>query len=294
MKTKDLRFLLDYKRIPKEMANILRFMIQDNGRGELIKKLLLRAMDTSSAETESARKWAEEQALSFENLLQECDQALQDETRKFLDEDYSRRHKALEELSKKGIDLGGSGHIALLFFLTLRLEPGVVLETGVAAGHSSYAILKAIKRNGTGTLYSSDFPYFRIKNSRALVGIVVPENLRDNWHLFLDGDDKNIPRILSLVEEDFQLIHYDSDKRKRSRKRFFSEVSTRLDNPSVLVFDDIQNDLSFKELVTENEIEYMIFGWEGKYLGCMLFGTNKSELFSSKPLKASLSKSRGG
>jgi hypothetical protein len=32
------------------------------------------------------------------------------------------------------------------------------------AGFSSSAILTALKENGEGILYSSDFPYFRIKN----------------------------------------------------------------------------------------------------------------------------------
>ena len=73
-------------------------------------------------------------------------------------------------------NLGGGADYPLLYFLTRYLNPENVLETGVAAGFSSYAILSALQKNRKGTLYSSDFPYLRIKNPERYIGIVV-ENI---------------------------------------------------------------------------------------------------------------------
>ena len=57
------------------------------------------------------------------------------------------------------MSLGGGGNFILLYFLTRKFNK-VVVETGVAAGWSSLAILGAFEKNGEGKLYSSDFPYF--------------------------------------------------------------------------------------------------------------------------------------
>ena len=100
-------------------------------------------------------------------------------------EEAITQSKILEENAKKTLeninyDLGGGADYPLLYFLTRYLVPKNVLETGVAAGFSSYAILSALKKNGKGTLYSSDFPYFRIKDPERYIGIVVEKNLRKN------------------------------------------------------------------------------------------------------------------
>ncbi len=102
-------------------------------------------------------------------------------------------HKTLENIK---YNLGGGADYPLLYFLTRYLSPNNVLETGVAAGFSSYAILSALQKNGKGRLYSSDFPYFRIKDPEKYIGIVVEKKLRKNWNLFIEGDENNLPKIL--------------------------------------------------------------------------------------------------
>ena len=91
-------------------------------------------------------------------------------------------NKTLEKIKYK---LGGSADYPLLYFLTMYLNPENVLETGVAAGFSSNAILSALQKNGKGTLYSSDFPYFRIKNPEKYIGIVVEKNLKKTGNFSL-------------------------------------------------------------------------------------------------------------
>ena len=55
--------------------------------------------------------------------------------------------------------MGGSAHIDLLYDCVKILKPTNIIETGVAFGWSSLAILKAISENKNGKLISVDMPY---------------------------------------------------------------------------------------------------------------------------------------
>lgn len=72
---------------------------------------------------------------------------------------------------------------ALALYLVVRLtRPDVVVETGVASGHSSYLLLSALQANGHGRLVSFDV----IPGAGALV----PSSLRERWQLtILDNAD---------------------------------------------------------------------------------------------------------
>ena len=73
--------------------------------------------------------------------------------------------------------MGGPGDINLLFDAVRLLNSKYVIETGVAYGWSSLAILTAMSRNGLGKLFSIDMPYPKVGNE-SFVGIVVPDRLK--------------------------------------------------------------------------------------------------------------------
>jgi hypothetical protein len=111
---------------------------------------------------------------------------------------------------------GGGGCSTLLYYLTRAAAPKTIVETGVAAGWSSAAFLAALQRNGSGRLWSSDFPYLDRGNKLEEIGLLVPAELRSSWRLFTDGDRINLPKILK-VSGPIDLFHYDSDKTYRGR-----------------------------------------------------------------------------
>ena len=123
----------------------------------------------------------------------------------------------------KNIKFGGNYAIEIHYFLTRHYKPKIILETGVAAGYSSYAFLEAINKNDVGKLFSSDFPYFRLKNPEQYIGIVVPDNLKKNWRLETLGDDKNI-EIYKKEFKKIDLLFYDSDKRYSSKRKFLKKL----------------------------------------------------------------------
>ena len=155
----------------------------------------------------------------------------------------------------------------MLYFLTRYLNPKNVLETGVAAGFSSYAILSALQKNGKGTLYSSDFPYFRIKDPEKYIGIVVEKSLRKNWNLFIEGDENNLPKIFKTVKK-IDIFSYDSDKTYSGRSKTLKKVSNFLTENSVIIMDDIQDNSFFHDYIKENNISnWKVFEFHNKYLG---------------------------
>lgn len=221
-------------------------------------------------EATASRRWCEEVESSVDEFAASIDSALWADSNAFAKE---FQESSARKLAVLGLDLGGGGHVALLHFLTRHLRPSAVLETGVAAGFSSGAVLSALESNGAGTLFSSDFPYFRLKNPERYVGFVVDDHLRTNWHLLIDGDRRNLPEILSQVDE-VDMFHYDSDKSRDGRQFAMRLVFPKVKDGGIVVMDDIQDDMFFRDFVTENDLRFHVFEFEGKYLG--LVSKNKA------------------
>ncbi len=213
--------------------------------------------------TEDVSEWYAKQAEQYEDFLQNLDADLWSETQEACS---ALTRDAKSKLETIPYDLGGGGNYELLYFLTRYMNPKNVVETGVAAGWSSSAVLTALEKNGQGMLYSSDFPYFRMKDPENYIGFVVANDLKSNWRLFIEGDQYNLPKICEEVEQ-IDLFHYDSDKSYEGRVRAFHEVSSKLSDNAAIIFDDIQDNAHFKDFVEERCVPYRVFGFGGKYLG---------------------------
>jgi hypothetical protein len=260
-----MRFLLN------KIVNVLKFSKSRYRRKELIKKLYLKFTESFSNEQVQAKFWAMENSVALEDFLTQVDNELFFET-KMICNDIRTKYSSLSSSFAGSLDLGGGGAIDLLYFLCRRLRPLSVLETGVAAGLSSYAILSALNKNGVGSLDSSDLPYPRIKNPEKYIGILVPDYLKGtHWNLKTNGDTKNLNEFLSDKKDFYQIIHYDSDKRKKSKKLFIETITPYLSPEAVFIMDDIQDNLAFKEYVLKNKLNYRIFQYEGKFLGTIFY-----------------------
>jgi predicted O-methyltransferase YrrM len=212
----------------------------------------------------TASRWSARQFLPTEVLARATDPALWDETIVFADELESRHRERFDAL-RTSIRLGGSADFRLLYFLTRLTRPEVVVETGVAAGWSSAAILAGLQKNGRGRLWSSELVYDRPwlhDDYRPLVGMVVDPSLHDRWTLLHDGDRTNLPKILAEVGE-IDLFHYDSDKSVDGRRFAFSAVESHLRPDAVIVVDDINDNLHFRDLVRGTDQRYVITGMRG-------------------------------
>jgi len=161
----------------RNVKNVLTSALSPKRFPVMLKKILKRlAPDKGLISKEENLRWLKTHRVGFESLARRLNNSLWDEATSYSD---NFRHRAENTLRNVEYDLGGGGYYPLLYFLTRYLRPGTIVETGVAAGYSSSAFLSAIKVNGCGRLYSSDFPYFRLPNPEKYIGILVEEGLRN-------------------------------------------------------------------------------------------------------------------
>lgn len=127
-----------------------------------------------------AKNWAKKNITNLENYCKTKDKKLWKDC---LTEFNKIEKKILTKLKKTPKKYNCPANLSLIYFLIRYLKPKKIIETGVAAGTSSETILQAIKNNGVGFLYSSDLPYYKIKNAKKFIGFVVSNNLKKFWKL---------------------------------------------------------------------------------------------------------------
>jgi len=260
-----------------KVMNLLRQALYPRRFGVMLKKLFRRMGDPPGLL--SAREnleWIKSNCSSFSIVADQLDSDLWQESLRISNEMESHANAVLSKIDHK---LGGGAVYPFLYFLTRYLKPTHVVETGVAAGYSSYAFLAAMKMNGGGTLYSSDFPYFRLPDPEKLIGIVVPNALKSNWKLFIEGDETNLRKIRNLVEQ-VHLFHYDSDKSYAGRRFAMEILEGWLSQDGIILMDDIQDNSFFHDYaMIKNSLPWRIFEYHGKYVG--MIGTLLNRTSSS-------------
>lgn len=230
-------------------------------------KLVTRIAERSRrGEAHEATAWAADHAEPSAAFAAGIDASLWAEAEAFAEDLHRRADTILGPLRAEGVVLGGGGDYALLYFLTRVLQPSTVVETGVAAGYSTQAVLAALATNHAGRLLSSDFPYFRLDRPERFVGILVEPELKDRWSLYLRGDRANLAEILHSCST-IDLMHYDSDKSYRGRRFAMEQLGPLLTPDSHVVMDDIEDNLYFKHLVAERRQPFRVFAFGGKHLG---------------------------
>ena len=148
----------------------------------------------------------------------------------------------------KGL-MGGPGHIDFIYNAVKLLKAKYVIETGVAYGWSSLAILVGFSENkNDGKLYSVDMPYPN-RNNEPYVGIVVPKRFKKNWKIIDRPDITGIPMSLKSIKEKIDLCHYDSDKSRVGRETSYPILWKSLRSGGLFISDDIGDNLFFAEFV---------------------------------------------
>jgi predicted O-methyltransferase YrrM len=246
------------------MINIFKNVFKKKYFLTIFKKIFKRFEKDTSIE---AKKWAKSNAnQTTEEFCRSIDSPLYDEIKT---EIKSIEEYAKNKLSKLSVSLGGGGNYKLLYFLIRKTKPLIAVETGVAAGWTSLAILRALNKNRKGFLYSSDFPYFRLKDPEQYIGYLAQDEInKKNWFLDIRGDDIALPEIMSqLNNKSIDLFHYDSDKSYSGRVNALKILSSKINSKTIIIFDDIQNNLHFKEFVKKSSNDFSVYEFEGKFIG---------------------------
>ena len=244
------------------IINIIKQFLIRNRSQILLSKISNRFSNIISVD-KTDLAWLKNNQSDLDDFLININSDLWQESKSIHNEINERANKILLALNVK---LGGGASDKLLYFLVRLKKPNTIIETGVAAGFSSLSILKAIGFNKKGKLYSSDFPYFRLKDPEKYIGVLVDKSIYKNWELEIEGDNVNIPKFLNSIEK-IDLFHYDSDKSYNGKIKTFELVKPKLSDNSVVIFDDIQDDNFFKNLVTKNKYQFKIFKVDNKFIG---------------------------
>ena len=247
------------------MSSTLAVMIRNslkNGPLVVASKLLKRF---ERRHRDAATAWAREQAVEIETWSRDRDGVLWAETETIRDRIQAESGAILRSLP---VPLGGAAAFPLLYFVARRYRPQVMVETGVAAGWSSRGLLEAGKANGGGRLYSSDFPYLRIPDPERYIGCLVPEDLRTSWHLDIRGDRYALPALTTTLDR-IDLFHYDSDKSASGRRFALEVVTSMLAEDAVVIMDDINDNLFFKNWTESIGVRPRMFHYCGKYIGAL-------------------------
>ncbi len=152
----------------------------------------------------------------------------------------------------------------LLYALCRFLKPRAVVETGVGLGVSSYFILQALRDNGSGELYSIDYPGsvyssdagIRINeasytSSDGSPGCLVPDSLREHWKLILGkSSDELSPLCKRLGSVD--LFFHDSEHTYQNMLEEYETVWPYIREKGVLSSHDIGWNDSFEDFSKKN------------------------------------------
>lgn len=170
--------------------------------------------------------------------------------------------------TRSRVQMGGPGDLDLLFDAVRLTGATRVIETGVAYGWSSLAILHAMSLTGGGKLFSVDMPYPKMGNDE-FVGIVVPEPYQDAWKLFREPDRRGLQKAIVASGGQVDLCHYDSDKSWWGRAYGFPLMWEALRPGGVFISDDIQDNFFFAEFAKEKSLPFAVTESQGKFVGLL-------------------------
>ena len=178
-------------------------------------------------------------------------------------------HLANELLAACPVKFGGSSYMDLIYSLARAIEARRMVETGVAFGWSSLALLLALQdRDNDSLLCSVDLPYLS-EWTTDWVGAAVPQELRPRWHVYRMADRQGLPRALRRSYP-VDLAHYDSDKSPHGRLFGYGAIWQSLRQGGVLVSDDIGDNLAFIRFAEQVGKTAIVVSWNHKYQGILI------------------------
>ncbi len=228
---------------------------------ELVKRKFGPDLD-SPAHRRKATSWCEQNAISTDAAFDWLGQANRPYFRQLVSDEWS---EAKAKAASCPVEMGGEGHLDLLHACCESVNAKSVVETGVAYGWSSYALLRSLC-NRNGHLISTDMPYVQ-QNLEAYVGIVVPNSLRNHWTLIRQADRQGLPKALARMPI-VDMCHYDSDKSYAGREWAYPLLWQSLRTGGLFVSDDIQDNEGFRHFVDRLEAtDWFVTEHLGKFVG---------------------------
>ena len=217
--------------------------------------------------TREATEWCEKNVLSLEKALSIIGITNKQE---LIEELYPEVFDNAKEIERNcPVKMGGEGAISFIYTLIKYSKVKRIIETGVAYGWSTLAILLAIKEKEDALLISNDMPYIKMNNDD-FVGCVVSNDLKAKWELQREADIKGIPLALEKFNYQIDACHYDSDKSYTGRMWASPLLWKSLNKGGLFIADDINDNLAFKHFCESVDRTPIIIRHLGKYVGVII------------------------
>jgi len=220
------------------------------------------AIDTKAG----AKSWCKENAMdTFE--------AISFITGESTNESIANKYKSIffeakQKEIKCPVNMGGAGNLDLLYWIAEHIKVKKVIETGVAYGWSSLAILLSLKKRKFSLLISTDMPYPN-RNNNKYIGCVVSKELKKHWKIINNADCIAIPRALRYLKK-IDMCHYDSDKSYYGRMWAYPRLWKALRVGGIFISDDIGDNISFQKFAKDIKVDPIVVRTENKYAGILI------------------------
>ena len=257
MLAKPIRTLLWYIKRPGFYPQLL---------NEIITKLHTVCFNSGRGR-EHAGNWCREYAISTNEAIHRITGTRPAESvQQQFAEIFTEAHK---RASQCPIQMGGPGDLDLLYYLAEYVAAVNVLETGVAYGWSSLALLLSLQKRPGCHLYSIDMPYPGLRNEE-YVGCVVPSEMHKDWILIRFPDRQAIPRLLNDIDGSIDLCHYDSDKSWRGRMWSYKRIWKDLRPGGIFISDDIADNTAFRDFSDSVNIDPIVVEKGNNFAGILI------------------------
>ena len=169
----------------------------------------------------------------------------------------------------------GYGEGLRLYAILRALRPAVAVETGVCNGVSTAFLLLALHANGEGELHSIDLPEFAGEDYEPgtfwdgkggavipaghVPGWMVPERLREDWHLVLGRSQDELPGLLECLRT-IDFFMHDSEHSEACMRFEFEAAWAALREGGVLAADDVTANSAFADFAAEHDREPIAIG----------------------------------
>jgi len=147
-----------------------------------------------------------------------------------------------------GWDDGDAQLVRLAWCLVAHLRPQTIVETGVARGLTTRALLEGIERNGGGHLWSIDLPPLLERDLARETAAAVPQALRKRWTLLRGSSRSHLP---SLTEDLGRIDIFVHDSMHTTRNVLFElgAVWPVLAPGGVALIDDVEKNAAVGEFL---------------------------------------------
>lgn len=145
-----------------------------------------------------------------------------------------------------------------IYSIVRACRPKRIVETGVSDGMSSLVILLGLKRNGTGSLISIDYPKVGMPSLiQKLPGWIVPADLKLGWTLMYGKSRNVLPKVVDQIQN-INLFLHDSEHSYSNMLFEFKTVLPHMTSKGLIISDDgVSNDsildfCQYSEIPLEN------------------------------------------